>query len=178
MRTINIDDSRSDVFYRYKMPAVSVKIEGRGNGIKTVLPNIDDIAKSLMRDPRHITKYLSYEMGTLSSIDEKNAKYIINGAHDKERVQIYIYHFVNDFVLCPECRNPETVLFVSPSKKQVCQQCKACGREGYVKSTNKILKSLLKELPSKEEAGKKDEDDHGFSDGFEDFEQSGYVFGK
>ena len=33
------------------MPALQTKIEGKGNGIKTVIPNMDDIAKALSRPP-------------------------------------------------------------------------------------------------------------------------------
>lgn len=31
------------------MPVLETKIEGRGNGIKTVIPNMADIAKALAR---------------------------------------------------------------------------------------------------------------------------------
>jgi len=170
MRLLNIDRSSDDTFYRYKMEPVAVKIEGRGNGIKTVLINIEEIARSLRREPKHLTKYLSYEMGTLSSIDEDNSKYIINGAHEKERVQEYLYNFIDELVLCKECRNPETDLFCVPGKKTVHQKCKACGEEAAVKSSNKIMKILLKDLEDVD-VGKDSEE-------FEDFQEEDYVFGK
>ncbi|KAI5172991.1 translation initiation factor 5 [Nematocida sp. LUAm3] len=159
MKSININRSSTDAFYRYKMPGIAVKIEGRGNGIKTVLVNIEEIAKSLRRDPKHLTKYLSYEMGTLSSIDEKNTKYIINGAHEKERVQEYLFQFIDDFVLCKECENPETVLYCRETRKAVYQKCMACGGERQVKSGNKIMKGLLKELPEENALQKEYEDE-------------------
>jgi translation initiation factor 5 len=57
MSVINIRRDVSDKFYRYKMPKLIVKIEGRGNGIKTVISNMDLIAKALARPPTFPTKY-------------------------------------------------------------------------------------------------------------------------
>lgn len=33
------------------MPVLQTKIEGRGNGIKTVIPNMEDVARALARPP-------------------------------------------------------------------------------------------------------------------------------
>jgi len=52
-----------DPEYRYKMPLVFGKIEGRGNGIKTVIPNISDVAMSLHRSPGEVNKFFGCELG-------------------------------------------------------------------------------------------------------------------
>ena len=39
----------ADPFYRYKMERMQSKIEGKGNGIKTVIVNLTSIAQSLSR---------------------------------------------------------------------------------------------------------------------------------
>lgn len=36
----------------YKMPKLMNKVEGRGNGIRTAIPNMVDIAKALCVHPR------------------------------------------------------------------------------------------------------------------------------
>ena len=47
----NVNRNVDDVFYRYKMPRLQAKVEGKGNGIKTVIANMPDIAKALNRPP-------------------------------------------------------------------------------------------------------------------------------
>ena len=50
-RRLLVCSSVEDPFYRYKMPALIAKVEGRGNGIKTVIPNMGAIARALARPP-------------------------------------------------------------------------------------------------------------------------------
>jgi hypothetical protein len=48
---LNVNRNVADAFYRYKMPKLLAKVEGKGNGIKTVIVNMVDIAKALGRPP-------------------------------------------------------------------------------------------------------------------------------
>ena len=48
----NLDfQDEKDPFYRYKMEPLLSKIEGKGNGIKTVIVNLSSVAQSLSRPP-------------------------------------------------------------------------------------------------------------------------------
>jgi len=51
MATVNIRRDVTDPFYRYKMERLQSKIEGKGNGIKTVIVNLSSVAQSLARPP-------------------------------------------------------------------------------------------------------------------------------
>lgn len=51
MATVNVNRNLSDQFYRYKMPKLIAKVEGKGNGIKTVIVNMVEVAKALNRPP-------------------------------------------------------------------------------------------------------------------------------
>ena len=58
MAKVNINREVTDAFYRYKMPAkIVAKVEGKGNGVRTVLPNLHDIAKALERPSVYLLKF-------------------------------------------------------------------------------------------------------------------------
>ncbi|KXS20688.1 hypothetical protein M427DRAFT_94179 [Gonapodya prolifera JEL478] len=153
MSLINIAN-RDDPFYRYKMPRVVAKIEGRGNGIKTVIPNMTDIAKALARDPVYPTKFFGFELGAQSTIDLKNNKYIVNGAHDAGRLQDVMDKFIEKYVLCGKCGNPETDFIIK--RDEIILRCKACGRDSFADKTHKCTSYIVKNPPADAKKGKKD----------------------
>lgn len=134
-KMINIRRDTDDSFYRYKMPKIVTKTEGRGNGIKTVLTNIVDIAKALNRNHIYLTKFLGYELGTGVK------KYCINGHHEQQILQNTLDSFISKFVLCSECMNPETEWIVT---KDVVRDCKACGKITNVDSRHKLVAFIIK----------------------------------
>lgn len=147
--SINIRRDVQDAFYRYKMPRLQSKIEGKGNGIKTVVPNMVDIAKALHRPPSYITKFFGAELGALSTCDDKAAKYIVNGAHDAEKLQCILDAFIKKFVLCPKCDNPETVISVSKKDGTVFRTCQACGHRAEVDMGHKLVSYIRANPPPK-----------------------------
>ena len=77
---INIGASNAgDQFYRYKMPAIQSKIEGRGNGIKTNVVNLVEVSKALARPPMYTLKFFGNDLGALTKFDEKSGLAIVNG---------------------------------------------------------------------------------------------------
>ncbi|KEG15663.1 eukaryotic translation initiation factor 5 [Trypanosoma grayi] len=124
-------EKRDDIYYRYKMPAIMTKVEGSGNGIKTVFPNIHDVCLAINRPEEVLMKFFQSEIGAQRTVLEKDDKFLIMGSHTEERVQEKVYDFIRKFVLCRSCRNPETQLLVERNKKgvpQISLSCGACGK--------------------------------------------------
>ena len=109
---LNVNRNVQDSFYRYKMPRLVAKVEGKGNGIKTVIVNMVDVARALARPPTYVTKYFGCELGAQTQFDIKAERYIVNGCHDGAKLQDMLDGFIKRFVLCEQCDNPETVLKV------------------------------------------------------------------
>ncbi|GFS89920.1 eukaryotic translation initiation factor 5 [Nephila pilipes] len=150
MSNINVNRSLTDQFYRYKMPKLLAKVEGKGNGIKTVVVNMVEVAKALNRPPTYPTKYFGCELGAQTQFDLKNERYIVNGSHEAAKLQDLLDGFIKRYVLCPSCDNPETVLTVLPKKGVINTKCIACGYSGQLDSTHKLTTFILKNPPGQD----------------------------
>ena len=60
---LTIPSGIEDPSYRYKMPKMQLKQESRGNGIKTNIWNVEDVAEHLRVPSIAIMKYLCSELG-------------------------------------------------------------------------------------------------------------------
>lgn len=123
-----------------------MQIEGKGNGIKTVVPNMAEIAKALNRLPSYPTKYFGSELGAQVICDDRSNRYIVSGAHEAARLQELLFSFIDKYVLCPECQNPETNLYVA-TDDLICAVCKACGEKKLVDNRHKLAAHILKTAP-------------------------------
>jgi translation initiation factor 5 len=152
MGTLNVNRNVTDLYYRYKMPRILAKVEGKGNGIKTVIVNMAEVAKALNRPATYPTKYFGCELGAQTQFDHKNERFIVNGSHDASKLQDLLDGFIRKYVLCPECDNPETDLTVVAKKETISQSCKACGYHGLLKVRHKVNTFILKNPPTQNPA--------------------------
>ncbi|RYP02775.1 hypothetical protein DL764_005605 [Monosporascus ibericus] len=152
MALVNVRRDVTDAFYRYKMEKLQTKIEGKGNGIKTVVTNLSSVAQSLARPGSYVIKYFGFELGAQTNIDPPDDRWIINGAHDAPKLQDYLDGFINKFVLCKKCKNPETDVVIKDG--HILLDCKACGQRTEVDLRLKLSGFILKNQPRK--GGKKD----------------------
>lgn len=137
--TTPIDDPE----YRYKMPAVFGKVEGSGNGIKTAIPNITDVALSLHRQPGEISKFFGTELGAQTRYSPETDRAIVNGAHTDAVLQELIQRYIDKFVLCPNCNLPETEYKIK--NDTVYHKCAACGAKEMVDMSHKLCNYILAE---------------------------------
>eukprot|EP01067_Filipodium_phascolosomae_P002201 Filipodium_phascolosomae@DN2325_c0_g1_i1.p1 len=159
---INIPSYITDPNYRYRMPKVVAKIEGRGNGIKTNVANMAEVAAALKCQPAYPVKFFGSELGAQSSFTEKDQKAIVNGAHEARVLQQLIDQFIERFVLCQACKLPEMILYLKGKKNgTVNGKCSACGWDGLIDNSHKLCSFILKnhtttEAPEEEKKKKKD----------------------
>jgi translation initiation factor 5 len=131
---ININKSE-DISYRYKMPKVSVKFAGNGNGKFTIINNMNEIASAINSPCEIVFKFISYSCG--SAFNEKDQS--ITGHHSN--IQDIIFEYIDNFVICPTCSIPELNYYlekISAKKNNLICRCSACGTIHKLKNTNKI----------------------------------------
>eukprot|EP00486_Rosalina_sp_Unknown_P000353 CAMPEP_0201567062 /NCGR_PEP_ID=MMETSP0190_2-20130828/7334_1 /ASSEMBLY_ACC=CAM_ASM_000263 /TAXON_ID=37353 /ORGANISM="Rosalina sp." /LENGTH=418 /DNA_ID=CAMNT_0047986597 /DNA_START=42 /DNA_END=1298 /DNA_ORIENTATION=+ len=192
-KMINIGGDANDANYRYKMPPLTTKIEGRGNGIKTVLMNIPDVAKALHTEPSYATKFFGMEVGALSQYDHKRNVGIVHGVHQSKELQTMMKKFIREFILCPKCKLPELQFKVHQKKNVLLQKCASCGWKGSNASNHKVKTYIINHPPQKKDkdknkkAGKKDkrskkdkkkkkgdEEEQDLPEGKDDFKELGW----
>jgi translation initiation factor 5 len=130
-----------DPSYRYKMPKIMGKVEGRGNGIKTVLVNVVEVAQSLNREPPEVTKFFGTELGAQTIYSEESDRAVVNGAHTENDLQEKIKVYIEKFVLCATCKLPETHYKIKDGV--INQKCLACGSKGACDMTHKLTTFII-----------------------------------
>jgi len=153
MAAINIGRDNADGSFRYKMPPLQTKIEGRGNGIKTVIVNMIDVAKALHIDPNYPTKYFGIELGAQSKYTEKTERAVVNGAHTAPDLAKLLDKFIQTFVLCPTCKLPEVKMNIG--KSSIKMDCSACGYNGVLKTQHRLASYIVKNAGEVASKGKK-----------------------
>eukprot|EP00544_Gedaniella_sp_CCMP2646_P003994 CAMPEP_0202482984 /NCGR_PEP_ID=MMETSP1361-20130828/2323_1 /ASSEMBLY_ACC=CAM_ASM_000849 /TAXON_ID=210615 /ORGANISM="Staurosira complex sp., Strain CCMP2646" /LENGTH=419 /DNA_ID=CAMNT_0049111087 /DNA_START=245 /DNA_END=1504 /DNA_ORIENTATION=+ len=152
--TTPVDDPE----YRYKMPVVYGKIEGRGNGIKTVIPNISDVALALHRNPAEVNKFFGCELGAQTTYNQDTDRAVVNGAHTDATLQDLIHRYCQVFVICPQCGLPETDYKIK--NECIYHKCAACGNKEMVDMSHKLCTFILaQDKKAKKEAKSKSKKD-------------------
>ena len=86
---------------------IFVHYGGHGRNVFSSQKQLSKVIFFSLSDP---TKFFGCELGAQTQIDLKNERYIVNGSHNAEKLQEILDSFIEKFVLCPSCENPETNL--------------------------------------------------------------------
>jgi translation initiation factor 5 len=144
MDSINITGTRSntDAYFRYTMPALSIRYEGRGNGQKTIILNLKDISDAIDRPLETLIRYYSIELSSQCKKKADSSRITINGSFTKEQLLHTLNTYIDIFVLCPTCHLPETLLTIR--KNILYHKCKSCGERVPITSDHKLVRFFLK----------------------------------
>lgn len=143
----------TDFSYRYKMPSMQAKVEGRGNGIKTVLVNIVELSQALNREAPEITKFFGCELGSQTTYATDTDRAVVNGAIETRDLQTHLRKYIEHFVLCKNCHLPETQYKIKAD--QLLQKCLACGSKDVCDMAHKLTSFILSQHKKKKDEEKK-----------------------
>lgn len=123
---------------RKELPKISSKTErfevprviGHIQGNKTIISNFNQIASTLQRKPEHLLKYILKELATPG--DLKSTGLLIGRKVSSTRINEKIKQYVDIFVICPECKRPDTKLVKEGNITYL--ECLACGARHLVKT--------------------------------------------
>ncbi|MCX6799353.1 MAG: translation initiation factor IF-2 subunit beta [Candidatus Diapherotrites archaeon] len=111
---------------RFQMPAA----DSLRQGPKTIVRNFPQILKAINRGSKHICKFLAKETATATSIDD-TGRLVLSGKFSNQQINDLIAGYTTQFVLCPECKKPDTKVIERQGVKVL--KCEACGAIRSVK---------------------------------------------
>lgn len=114
---------QSDV--RFEVP----KVTGHVQGNRTIINNFHQIADTLRRKPEHILKYILKELATPGELKKNGV--IMGTKIPASRINEKIEKYVENYVLCSECKKPDTQLLKDGGFTFI--KCQACGAKHTVK---------------------------------------------
>jgi len=106
------------------------KIEGHFQGKKTLLTNFAQIASHIRRTPEHFQKFILRELAA-SGVREGD-RLVLNMKVPSAKINQKIEDYVKEFVLCKECKKPDTEL--TKQDRLTFVHCLACGAKHPVRS--------------------------------------------
>ncbi len=111
---------------RFEMPFAETYLQGT----KTIIRNFDIIISKVRRDPQLLVKYYSRELAVPATY--ANGKLTLHGKFNERSVNEKLNDFVNAYVLCKECKKPDTKV-VEGTHGVKTLTCEACGARSPIR---------------------------------------------
>ncbi|KAM3141228.1 hypothetical protein pb186bvf_006613 [Paramecium bursaria] len=93
---------------------------------KTQWKNFENICNQMNRKPNHVCLYVQLELGTEGTFIDK--KLTLKGKFTGPNIESLIRKYLHEYVICGDCKSPNTKLEKEPESKLYkieCNQCKA-----------------------------------------------------
>lgn len=152
---VNIPSTNPDPYYRYKMPAMEIRINParvRTNNpqkealtipASTQLQNLTAIARALNRPLEYISKFFELELDLTGVMEDRQRWFKLCDAELSEHeLMMVLDKFIRRFVLCYVCHNPETALTIFNT--HILKECGACGQSTRVDRFSKLTRYILR----------------------------------
>ncbi|HDM23551.1 translation initiation factor IF-2 subunit beta [archaeon] len=104
---------------RFEVPGILVYHIGK----RTFIKNFQEICEKLNRDPRIVLRYVLKEIASAGSIERGQA--VIQGIINPRAIASALKRFIDEYVICHECKRPDTRLV--KEKRVLFVVCEACG---------------------------------------------------
>jgi translation initiation factor 2 subunit 2 len=105
---------------RFVVPQAEIMYDGRN----TVIRNLKEVSERLRREPKHILGYLARELGCPGVIDGPRG--VLKSKVTTDNINARINDYTNKFVMCLECRRPDTHMDkVGRITMLICESCGA-----------------------------------------------------
>ena len=111
---------------RFEIPKATGHVEGN----KTIITNFKAICAVLRRDVQHLINYLQRELATPAILQD--TRLILSRKISSTLINEKIQRYVNEFVLCSECKKPDTQLMKEDRITQL--KCMACGAKHPIRT--------------------------------------------
>src|SRR3989344_8233366 len=121
-KKIKIVEASND---RFEIPKVQGKVQGKN----TFITNINEIASYIRRPVENLAKFLQKELAVSGLLEKERLmlKTLLNSAKVNDKIESY----VKEFVLCTECKKPDTEIITEKGIKF--KHCLACGAKSPIR---------------------------------------------
>ncbi len=93
-------------------------------GSKAIISNFDQICQKIRRDPKELSKYFGKELAVPSTLE--GTRLVLHAKLSERQVNERLTNYIKYFVLCNECKAPDTDLKdIDGIRFLVCQACGA-----------------------------------------------------
>lgn len=110
---------------RFEIPRTMSSV----SGTRTILTNFKEICDRLKRNRNQVLKYIAGELATSGTVD--GSRVIFQGKFSNHALEQLINKYVNEFVYCPVCHQPDTKIV--RKDRIYFLACEACGASSSIR---------------------------------------------